>query len=54
MPGLPVVQRDELFAEGIVPFTSLKEDSPAPCWGVLVSERPMNRLATFCRSFGAN
>ena len=30
MPGLPVVQRDELFAEGIVPVTPLKEDSRVP------------------------
>lgn len=54
MPGLPVVQRDELFAERIVPVTPLKEDSRVPCWGILVSQRPMNRLATFCRSLGAN
>ena len=53
MPGSPVVQRDELFAEGIVPVTPLKEDSRVPCCGILVSQRPMNRLAAFHRSFGA-
>jgi hypothetical protein len=43
MSGLPVVQRDELFAEGIVNFTQLKEVSslvPMLCLGMRNLEDP--------------